>query len=62
MTKKELKILIAKKIEEARERINELDNQMHEAKNEYEKENCDYSISFHSGKLDTLKVILKLLD
>ena len=62
MTKKALKRLINKKIKESRERINELDNQMHQAIIQYEKENCDFAISFHSGRLDTLKTIAKLLD
>lgn len=62
MTKLSLKRLLNKKIKEARNRINELDNQMHQSTIEYEKENCEFAISFHSGRLDTLKIIAKLLD
>lgn len=62
MTKKSLKRLLNKKIEETRERVNELDNQMHQSKTDFEKENCDFAITYHIGKLDTLKTIAKLLD
>jgi hypothetical protein len=62
MTKLALKRLLNKKIKETRNRINELDNQMHQSKIPYEIENCDFAMSFHSGRLDTLKTIAKLLD
>ena len=62
MTKKTLKRLLNKKIKESSIRINDLDKQMHESKVPYEVENCEYAISFHTGRIDSLRVVLKLLD
>ena len=62
MNKKSLKRLLNKKIKESYNRINDLDKQMQESKIPYEIENCENFISFHLGRIDTLRVVLKLLD
>lgn len=62
MTKLSLKRLLNRQLKKSRNRINELDKQMHESKIPYEVENCEYAISFHSGRIDALKVVVKLLD